>query len=189
MKKFTFCQRFRLSALMLVFSAGWLNAVDEQPVKLEPAQQIMQSYYAVGQLLAKDSINGIAEQMQKIVTASSEALKAEKRNGKDEKEYSAQIRSIQAAAKGFVSKDIKTSRESFKALSHAVSSYVKAFGYSSPAYSFYCPMAGQTWLQSVEQVANPFFGLEMLKCGKMTGMVKEGKYVEKSKEATTEHSH
>lgn len=188
MKKFTFCQRIRLSALMLVFSAGWLNAA-EQPVKVEPVQQIMQSYYAVGRLLAKDSINGIAEQMQKIVTAASVALKAERTNGKDEKAHSAKIKSIQAAAKGFVSRDIKTSRESFKALSHAVSSYVKACGYSSPAYSFYCPMAGQTWLQSVEQVANPFFGLEMLKCGKMTGMVKEGKYVEKSNEATAEHGH
>lgn len=40
---------------------------------------------------------------------------------------------------------------------------------TKPLFKFYCPMAfeyeGAFWLQANEQIANPYFGAEMLRCG------------------------
>jgi hypothetical protein len=64
-------------------------------------------------------------------------------------------------------------------LSEAVLGYIKEFGFSGKAYSFRCDMAKESWLQEDDQIGNPYYGSEMYRCGKITGMIKNGKYVEK----------
>jgi len=174
---------FRAWAMVLagLFLVNVLVAVGGQGEKADPVHLIMENYFAMGQTLAQDSFKGINQNAKKIAKAASQILKEEKGSSAEKKEYFQQVKAIQGTAQEFVSKDLKSARESYKALSDAVNKFVKTYGYSSTTYSFYCPMVEQTWFQSTDQIANPFYGSEMLKCGKMTGMVKEGKYLEKSK--------
>jgi Cu(I)/Ag(I) efflux system membrane fusion protein len=50
---------------------------------------------------------------------------------------------------------------------------VDAFGHSlsDVLHKAYCPMAfddqGAAWLQSGEEIANPYFGHQMLRCGEV----------------------
>lgn len=73
--------------------------------------------------------------------------------------------------------DIKEQREAFAALSEAFISLAKSgvIG-KNEFYIQHCPMAldnkGADWISDEEQIRNPYFGDEMLKCGEVTETVK-----------------
>ncbi len=62
-------------------------------------------------------------------------------------------------------------RRHFGELSRAVTGLIETFGHAlpSPLYRVYCPMAldakGADWLQTSEQIRNPYYGPAMLGCG------------------------
>jgi Cu(I)/Ag(I) efflux system membrane fusion protein len=61
-------------------------------------------------------------------------------------------------------------RENFALLNKALYNSMKFLGYSGdPVYYQFCPMAfdnkGAYWLSSTEDIRNPYFGDQMLKCG------------------------
>jgi Cu(I)/Ag(I) efflux system membrane fusion protein len=68
--------------------------------------------------------------------------------------------------------DLEISREKFKPISHAVvrlASKVRGSKGGKPFVHFYCPMVeggGGDWLQATGPLANPYFGSQMLRCGK-----------------------
>jgi hypothetical protein len=182
MKKLNSALMAWMSVVVLAVVFGSVSAADSQKAMIDPVQQIMESYFATGELLAEDSFKEIDKEVEKIISASEEILNTDEKNGAEKKNYLASVEAIHAAARDFDSQDLKSARESYKSLSQAVTNYVKAYGYTSSAYSFYCPMVDQTWFQSSEKIANPFYGSEMLRCGKLTGMVKQGEYIEKKSE-------
>ncbi len=66
--------------------------------------------------------------------------------------------------------NISTQRISFAEFNDALYASVKTFGlHHGIVYYQYCPMAngdkGAYWLSNIEEIANPYFGDEMLKCG------------------------
>ena len=61
-------------------------------------------------------------------------------------------------------KDIASLREAFKELSKPVSMWV-TMAEPKDTSVMYCPMAKAGWVQHGSQVANPYFGSEMLTCG------------------------
>ena len=68
------------------------------------------------------------------------------------------------------SDNISTQRISFAEFNDALYASVKAFGlHHGMIYYQYCPMAngdkGAYWLSNIEEIENPYFGDEMLKCG------------------------
>ncbi|OGV96760.1 hypothetical protein A2W24_03665 [Microgenomates group bacterium RBG_16_45_19] len=177
------------AVLFIVLVVNVVLALASEEKKSGAVQVIMENYFAIGNTLAQDNFKGVDKNAENMAEASSRILKDEKPNSSERKESLAKVKQIQTSAEKFVSKDLKSSRESYKALSAAVTDFVKANGYSDPAYSFYCPMADQTWFQAEEKIANPFYGSQMLRCGKMTGMVKEGKYLEKGTDEKDGHKH
>ncbi|MCF7973588.1 MAG: efflux RND transporter periplasmic adaptor subunit [Phycisphaerae bacterium] len=74
--------------------------------------------------------------------------------------------------------DIKAARELFHQLSQTLTSLARRFGVPAdrPAYQFHCPMAfdnrGANWLQDSNDIANPYFGAMMLKCGSLVEVLK-----------------
>ena len=69
-----------------------------------------------------------------------------------------------------VSKDIKAQRIAFTALSNAMLSLAKTEKLSGePVYKLYCPMKKSYWLSSEKVVKNPYYGANMLTCGKVEG--------------------
>jgi membrane fusion protein, copper/silver efflux system len=68
------------------------------------------------------------------------------------------------------SSNISSQRLSFSELNDALYASVKAFGlHHGMIYYQYCPMAngdkGAYWFSNIEEIENPYFGDEMLKCG------------------------
>jgi hypothetical protein len=70
-------------------------------------------------------------------------------------------------------KDISRQREHFATLSANMFTLAKGLKISSqPIYQAYCPMKKATWLSSETAIKNPYFGNQMLTCGKVTETLK-----------------
>ena len=69
--------------------------------------------------------------------------------------------------------DVELQRRQFGFLSSALIETMQSFGTAGDTYYVqYCPMAfdneGADWISHEEQIRNPYFGDQMLKCGKVT---------------------
>lgn len=71
--------------------------------------------------------------------------------------------------------NIKHQREHFATMSEEVYTLVKAFGAGRPLYHDHCPMyndnKGGMWISETKEVKNPYFGAEMLTCGKVEEVI------------------
>jgi len=71
---------------------------------------------------------------------------------------------------------IESLRQSFSPLSEQITAVVRTFKPTEgKVYDFHCPMAfdnqGANWLQKNDDIANPYFGAMMLKCGSMENVL------------------
>ena len=70
---------------------------------------------------------------------------------------------------------IEHQREHFKALSKDLTDMVTITGTSTTIFEQYCPMYdnnnGGAWLSMNEEIRNPYFGAQMLKCGKVQRVI------------------
>lgn len=71
--------------------------------------------------------------------------------------------------------NIKHQREHFASMSEEVYTLVKTFGAGRPLYHDHCPMyndnKGGMWVSETKEVKNPYFGAEMLTCGKVEEVI------------------
>jgi len=80
-------------------------------------------------------------------------------------------REITAASEHLPHLDLKSARREFKSISRAVvtlASKARGDAARAPFTHFYCPMVpggGGDWLQRRDELSNPYFGSEMLRCG------------------------
>jgi copper chaperone CopZ len=135
--------------------------------KLAPSDEmsdILEHYFATRELLAHDETDWIAQQTREMTARLDGLIEA--------------LQAMRTASNGLKAGDLKQAREGFGPLSEAVLSYVKEFGFSGEAYSFYCSMDDKVWLQKHNQIGNPYYGSEMFKCGEMTGTVQNGRFIE-----------
>lgn len=72
--------------------------------------------------------------------------------------------------------DVKKQRSLFVTLSKNIYELVKAAKYESPVYFQFCPMAnggkGANWLSKENAVKNPYYGSQMMTCGKTVETIK-----------------
>ncbi|WP_091083364.1 DUF3347 domain-containing protein [Flavobacterium gillisiae] len=72
--------------------------------------------------------------------------------------------------------DVKKQRSSFTTLSKNMYELIKAAKYESPVYYQFCPMAnggkGANWLSKENAVKNPYYGSQMMTCGKTVETIK-----------------
>jgi hypothetical protein len=65
--------------------------------------------------------------------------------------------------------NISAQREKFKTFSGNIYTLAKAVKLSdAPVYQEYCPMQKSYWLSSEAAIKNPYYGKQMLTCGKVT---------------------
>ncbi|GEP88699.1 Protein of unknown function [Chitinophaga terrae (ex Kim and Jung 2007)] len=68
--------------------------------------------------------------------------------------------------------DLNKQRDAFKTLSDDLTILVKAVPLSAgPVYQQYCPMKKAYWLSDNNTIKNPYYGKQMLTCGKVTGTI------------------
>ena len=68
--------------------------------------------------------------------------------------------------------DIKKQRETFKSLSKNIYELIKVSKPTEAIYYQYCPMQDANWLSKENAVKNPYYGSQMLSCGKTTETIK-----------------
>lgn len=69
-------------------------------------------------------------------------------------------------------KDIEKQRNAFVDLSAHMTELIKGVTVTfDPVYEITCPMKKASWLSSEAAVKNPYFGKQMLSCGKVTGKI------------------
>ncbi len=73
-------------------------------------------------------------------------------------------------------KDIKKQRDHFTTLSKDMYSLIKVSKFETPVYYQFCPMAnsgkGANWLSKDNTIKNPYYGSQMLSCGKTVETIK-----------------
>jgi len=81
-----------------------------------------------------------------------------------------------AADKMVESKDLISQRTNFISLSNNLYSLIKVAKYQAPVYYQFCPMAndgkGANWLSTESTIKNPYYGSQMLNCGKTVEIIK-----------------
>ena len=84
-------------------------------------------------------------------------------------ELSAAVSRLRAAALKTNGKSLDADRVTFVELSGAIRSLVEHVRPDKEKYPdifiFHCPMSKGDWLQTSEDMANPYYGFKMLKCG------------------------
>ncbi|CAN5587769.1 hypothetical protein BH10BAC2_BH10BAC2_20460 [soil metagenome] len=69
-------------------------------------------------------------------------------------------------------KDLQHQREHFADFSTNMANLLKTVKLSDkPVYQAYCPMKKAYWLSNAKEIKNPYFGLAMLTCGKVTDTI------------------
>lgn len=69
--------------------------------------------------------------------------------------------------------DIKKQKELFKSLSKNTYELIKVSKFTEPVYYQYCPMQDANWLSKENTVKNPYYGSQMLSCGKTVETIKQ----------------
>ena len=157
---------FLLVALIATVSNQLLFAQDTKSTALTP---LLSSYYEIKDALIKSNSTDAA-------TYAGEFLKAV--NGVDMKSLPAADMSIFMAAQEKLafdarhiseSKDIAHQREHFANFSVNFFKLAKAVKLTDkPVYYAYCPMKKSYWLSAEAGIKNPYYGNQMLTCGKVT---------------------
>jgi hypothetical protein len=157
---------FLLVALMSTVSTQLLFAQDTKSTALTP---LLTSYYGVKDALIKSNSADAA-------THAGEFLKAV--NGVDMKSLPAsdmttfmdlQEKLAFDARHISESKDIAHQREHFANFSVNFFKLAKAVKLTrQPVYYTYCPMKKSYWLSAEAGIKNPYYGSQMLTCGKVT---------------------
>lgn len=135
---------------------------------------ILPSYYEIKNAL----INGDASQaaakaeaLTKVINAMVD-MKAVGENDMDAL-MAAQQKLSSGASQIAASKKIADQRQSFAALSADLFTLAKSIKLDDQTvYQFTCPMKKTTWLSNETTVKNPYFGKQMLTCGKVTETIK-----------------
>jgi Cu(I)/Ag(I) efflux system membrane fusion protein len=134
-------------------------------------QKMIHSYFSLQQALAGDDSDAAAL----AATATKEALDAIDMgllSGDAHMIWMDHLKALNAAFRPLKSAvAIEDQREAFFSLSQQLIKTVQTFPVPETIYQAYCPMAfdnaGAQWLQSSEEVLNPYFGEMMLRCGEI----------------------
>lgn len=114
--------------------------------------EILAAYYAIGNVLTKDKIDGVDREAERIVKA-------------------VRNKSIEKAARPLAharhKNDLEATRADFQVLSDALVAYFKQHktGLEALPLLAYCPMKDANWLQPGGELLNPYYGSKMLYCG------------------------
>jgi hypothetical protein len=142
------------SALFAIASLGACKS------KAKPTADgtILTPYLAIGEILANDELEGVAELGAKVVEASES--QAEEPG----------VVEILAAAGRIGAADIATARLAYRKMSEGVIAWLAAHPDQREGLQLiHCPMAftneGAYWVQRSGELANPYEGAMMLRCG------------------------
>lgn len=134
---------------------------------------LLTSYYNIKNALVSSNANTAAVQADEFA----KALKAINKKSLSEAELRAfeplQEKLAFDAAHIAETKDISHQRDHFESFSENFYKLAKAVKLSDkPIYQSYCPMKKAYWLSNEAAIKNPYYGSQMLTCGKVSDTIK-----------------
>lgn len=162
-----------LSAILFAGISVSAKAENAIPAHETPLSQLLTLYYDVKNALVKSDANTAATQAGELVKAINN-IDMKKLPEAEMKAFMALQEKLVFDAK-YISenKKIEHQREHFQSLSDNFYKLAKAVKLSDqPIYQEYCPMKKAYWLSSEAAIKNPYFGSQMLNCGKISDTIK-----------------
>ena len=135
-----------------------------------PLSKVFDNYFAVKDALVKTDGNTASEKATELLSAINE-VNMETLKMDVHMVWMKILENLKADATSIsASKDTKTQRASFVSLSESMYKLIKISKHETPTYYQHCPMAndgkGANWLSKEETINNPYYGSQMLSCGK-----------------------
>ncbi len=152
--------------ICLTLAPGTVFAHGGEDTFQHAMDRIIQSYLKIGNELAKDSLERVPHEAEKIYNQAVAAAKKESNSSKTNEEKISLLREISEHAGHMEHGPLKQTREHFVDISRSLIQYKKKFKLKKgELYVFYCPMKKKSWLQKNKETVNPYTGKKMLKCG------------------------
>lgn len=135
-------------------------------------QSVFDNYFLLKDALVKTDSKTSATKANELL-ASIETVKMETLNMDVHMVWMKVLKDLKADAKSISeTQDIKKQRDSFKSLSKNTYELIKVSKPTEPVYYQYCPMQDANWLSKENAVKNPYYGSQMLTCGKTVETIK-----------------
>ena len=137
---------------------------------------VLSSYMALKDALVK-SDGSTASTLASQLLSSLDAVKMDELNGDAHSAWMKYTKDLKADAEQISqTKDIANQRNRFISLSTNMHEVIKVSNTGATVYYQFCPMAnkgkGAHWLSLEDKVKNPYYGNQMLTCGKVVGTIK-----------------
>lgn len=144
----------------------------EQAKQSNQLQPVFDKYFLLKEALVKSDAKTAAVTSKDLVT-SIEAVKMETLKMEVHMVWMKILKDLTADAKSISeTQDIQKQREAFKTLSKGMYEIIKVSKPSEAVYYQYCPMQDANWLSKENAVKNPYYGAQMLTCGKTVETIK-----------------
>lgn len=134
---------------------------------------LLTSYYNIKNALVSSNGNTAAAQADEFVKAL-KAIDKKSLSEADRKAFEPLQEKLAFDAEHIAeTKDISHQRDHFQSFSENFYKLAKAVKLSDkPIYQSYCPMKKAYWLSSEAAIKNPYYGSQMLTCGKVSDTIK-----------------
>ncbi|MDQ7918295.1 DUF3347 domain-containing protein [Mesonia sp. MT50] len=132
------------------------------------SEVILKDYFNLKDALVNDD-QAKAKDLGMTLTTSLKSFDVSNYSESEQTELKDIIEDATEHAEHIAKSEIKHQREHFKTLSKDMTDMVAITGTEVKLYEQFCPMydGGTAWLSTKEEVRNPYYGSQMLKCGKV----------------------
>ena len=135
-------------------------------------QPVFDNYFLLKEALVKSDAKTAAAKSKELLT-SIEAVKMETLKTDVHMVWMKIFKDLTADAKSISeTQDIKKQRDLFKSLSKNTYELIKVSKPTEAVYYQYCPMQDAKWLSKENAIKNPYYGSQMLTCGKTVETIK-----------------
>ncbi|MDR7216588.1 copper chaperone CopZ [Dyadobacter sp. BE31] len=153
-----------------------MDNVASQPAEADPLKPVLEAYYGIKDALVASDGNAASSKAASLV----KAIKDVKMNELGQEQHNVWMKVMKDldfdADHIAETKDVGHQRDHFSSLSENMYKVIKAAKPAQPVYYQHCPMAkegkGANWLSQVPAIKNPYYGAQMLNCGKTTETLK-----------------
>lgn len=152
----------------------------EKPVEVKQVvnqlKAVFDNYFAVKDALVKTDGNTSSTKAKELLTAVN-AVKMDKLTTEEHTVWMKIMKDLTFDAEHIAdTKDASHQRDHFMSLSKNMYALIKVSKTETPTYYQFCPMAndgkGANWLSKENAVKNPYYGNQMLTCGKVVETIK-----------------
>ncbi len=152
------------------------TAMTETKQDVPQLKLVFDYYFAVKDALVKTDGNTSSAKAKELLTAIN-AIKMDKLTTEEHTVWMKVMKDLAFDAEHIAdTKDASHQRDHFMTLSKNVYALIKVSKTETPTYYQFCPMAndgkGANWLSKENVVKNPYYGSQMLTCGKVVEIIK-----------------